>query len=197
MGPEVPGLGGRAEDGDALAAGFEAGHGLARGGGDAPGRADGLGDGFPFSGTLVGFEGVEVSGEIAGRDFLGSLAGRAPAVAGSPFGNEFAANGDDVGHFGDEGGPLLHEGLGFLVRHVPKFWDGLGVEGLLFVEMLEFGNPCPRANAAPLDGIPGPGAPCFVLAVGGAIESLSRVVGLLDQAAGIAGVDGIGRVTLP
>lgn len=154
MGAEVPGLGGGAEDGDALSSGFKAGHGLAWGGGDSPGWTDGLGDGFPFTVALVCFEGVEVAGEIAGRDFLGRLAGRAPAVAGGAFGDEFAANGDDVGHTGDEGGPLLHEGLGFLVRHVPEFWDGLSVEGLFFVEVFEFGNSGPGSDAAPLDGIP-------------------------------------------
>lgn len=197
VGAEVPGLGGGTKDGDALAAGFEAGHGLARGGGDAPGWADWLGDGRPLAVALVGFEGVEVPGEVAGRDFLRCPAGGAPAVAGRAFGDEFAADGDDIRHAGDEGGPLLHEGGSFFVGHVPELGDGLGVEGLFFVEVFEFGDAGPGSDAASLDGIPGPGAPGFVLAVGGAVENVASVVGLLNEAAGVAGVDGVGRIGLP
>lgn len=36
-----------------------------------------------------------------------------------------------------------------------------------------------------------------MLAVGGAIETFTSVVGLLNEAPGVAGVDGVGRIGLP
>jgi len=65
------------------------------------------------------------------------------------------------------------------------------------VEALEFSDARPRTDAAALDRIPRPRAPALALAIGGAIERPAGIVGLLDEAPRIGGVDDVLRISGP
>jgi len=67
----------------------------------------------------------------------------------------------------------------------------------LIVGALEFSDAGPRTNATSLNRIPSPGTPGFALAIGFAIEAMSGVIGLLDEASGIGRVDDVFRIAAP
>ena len=117
--------------------------------------------------------------------------GGAPAIAGFAVANDLLLNSDGVFTSGFEAGLLLHHRGGLLIGHVPKFGNGLRIELIAGSPLLKVCHFCPGSNSATLDGIPVPRRPCLVLAFLSAINAVSGIVGLLDEATGVVGINDI------
>ena len=152
--------------------------------------------GAPFAAAEIGFEGAEVAREVGGGHLLRTLVSGTPAVAGLALADDLAAHNEDILHAFLKAGPLAHERGGWFVRHVPEIRDRLAVEAAIRA-FLKLRHVRPRADTAALDRVPAPRAPRLVLALGTAVEALAGVVGLLDEAPGVADVDGVLWIARP